>query len=83
MTGFFPHHFNTTEHQDSIGPIPSEEDFGVKNMTSDTYNKAYKPWYNSVRDTIWSFKDEIAKYCEADVVLLAKAVVKSRKLFKE
>ena len=31
--------------------------------------------------TDWSFKHEMKKYCVADVVLLAKTVLKFRKLF--
>ena len=33
--------------------------------------------------TNWSFKDEMKRYCEADVEFLAKAVLKFRKMFKE
>ena len=30
IKGFFPHHFNRPENQNYIGPIPKEEEFGVK-----------------------------------------------------
>ena len=52
-------------------------------MDSDDYGKDFLPWYKGQqkrRD--WSFKDEMKLYCEADIVLLAKTVLKFRKLFK-
>jgi hypothetical protein len=42
------------------------------------------PWYESmekVKD--WDFKKEMVKYCWADVDVLAKAVLKFRKNFKD
>ncbi len=51
-------------------------------MTSECYEKDFKQWYETQKDrTNWNFKDEMKKYCEADVVLLAKTVLKFRKLF--
>ena len=79
VKGFFPHHFNTIENQNYIGNIPSEEQFGVKNMDPEIYKKI--PWYESVKNEAWNFKEEFVKYCVADVVLLAKAVLKFRVFF--
>jgi hypothetical protein len=82
LKGFFPHHFNTPENQTYIGKIPDEEFYGPSNMSEKDY-KECKQWYNqqsSVSD--WNFQNELKRYCEADVELLAKTVVKFRKMFK-
>jgi hypothetical protein len=97
IKGYFPHHFNTPENQDYEGKIPSEEMFGVKNMMQDDYHKiiyeedlktikeelGFKPWYDSQQNVKWNFKEELIKYCRADVVLLSKTILKFRKMFKD
>ena len=59
--------------------------YGVRNMDSDTYNKEFKPWYNKLvarNNNDWNFKQEMKKYCRADVELLSKAVLRFRHMFK-
>ena len=82
LKGFFPHHFNTPENQNYIGKIPDEEFYGPSNMSEKDY-KEFKQWYDqqsSVSD--WNFQNELKRYCEADVELLGKTVLKFRKMFK-
>ena len=82
VEGNFPHHFNTPENQDYVGCIPCEDMFGAKNLQPDEYEKDFLPWYNQQKDvTDWSFKEEMVKYCRADVELLSKAILKFRKMF--
>ena len=50
--------------------------FGAREMTPEDYESDFKFWYEKVRE-------ELIKYCRADVVLLSKAVLKFRKLFLE
>ena len=84
LKGHFPHHFNKPENQDYIGCIPCEEMFGVNNFIPDEYEKDFLPWYSQQKDiTNWNFKDELVKYCRADVELLSKAILKFRKMFLE
>ena len=86
LKGFFPHFFNTPEHQDYVGKVPCESMYGVRNMDSDTYNKEFKPWYKKLvsgNNNDWNFKEEMKKYCRADVELLSKAVLRFRQMFKE
>ena len=84
IKGYFPHHFNTPDNQDYIGKIPDEHYYGVDNMDSDDYTKDFLPWYKSQQERRdWSFEAEMKLYCEADVVLLAKTVLKFRELFKK
>ena len=53
-------------------------------MMPDAYNKDFKPWYDKqLKITNWNFKEEMKKYCRADVELLSKTVLKFRKMFKE
>jgi hypothetical protein len=84
LKGHFPHHFNTPENQNYIGCIPAEEHFGTFTMSPDDYKKDFLPWYKEQANvTDWNFKEELIKYCRADVELLSKAVLKFSKLFLE
>ena len=98
IKGHFPHLFNTRENQNYIGKIPAEDAFGVKNMSKDKYHyieyesdgetvkkeSGFLPWYKSQENrTDWNFREEMIKYCRADVELLSKAVLKFRQMFKQ
>jgi len=84
LKGHFPHHFNRPENQNYIGKIPDEKQFGAKNMMPDDYDKDFKPWYDKQQEiTDWNFKQELIKYCRADVVLLSKTILKFRKMFMD
>jgi len=80
IKGDFPHLFNTPENQNYNGVIPSEKYFGVKNMSVKKYKK-FKEWYDTAKHQPWNFKDEMERYCKADVTLLSKAVLEFRKMF--
>ena len=83
LKGYFPHHFNRPENQNYIGPIPHERDFGVNNMMPEDYDD-FKKWYDEQKGlTDWNFKEEMIRYCRADVELLSKTVLKFRKMFKD
>ena len=69
LKGYFPHHLNRPENQNYIGPIPHERDFGVNNMMPEDYDD-FKKWYDEQKGlTDWNFKDEMIRYCRADVEL--------------
>ena len=53
--------------------------FFASNMKPESYIE-FKDWYDKTDKTNW-ISSECIKYCEADVVLLSKAVSKFRKLF--
>jgi hypothetical protein len=75
VKGHFPHHFNTPENQNYIGAMPSEDMFGVKNMSSEFYEKDFKPWYDGEKDrTDWNFSYAMQKYCKLDVEVLTRTV---------
>ena len=53
-------------------------------MSPEDYKNDFLPWYKEqAHVTDWNFKDELIKYCRADVELLSKAVLKFSKLFLE
>ena len=60
--------------------------FGSNNLTTKVYEQEFKPWYDKVVSECnndWSFKDEMVKYCRADVELLSKSILSFRKMFKD
>ena len=97
IKGFFPHHFNRPENQQYIVNIPEEDHYGSINMNKGDYNgndkdsldpeykEGFKRWYDKqiLNNSTWNFKEEMVKYCRADVELLSKAVLKYRKMFKD
>ena len=48
VKGHCPNHFNTRENQDYIGDIPSVNQFGIDNMSTDKY-KDFETWYDSAK----------------------------------
>ena len=84
--GFFPHHFNTPEHQDYIGPMPDKHFYGPENMTPGVH-KEFNEWYatqagysKQVGKTL-NFQEERDKYCSSDVKVLAMGVLKFKQIF--
>ena len=41
----------------------------------------FKEWYDKTDKNKWNFKDEFINYCEADVIVLSKSILKFRKLY--
>jgi len=82
LKGYFPHKMNTPEYQDYDGPMPNRALYDPDRMMGEE-RADFDAWYreqvkNNVR---FNFKDELFKYCNADVELLAKAVFKFRNIF--
>ena len=70
--GFFPHFFNTSDRQDYHGDLPARHFYGPDTMSDDRY-KDFDRWYTTTsqqEDYRFHFRDELLKYCEADVRLL-------------
>ena len=82
LKGHVPHHFNTKENQNYVGCIPAEEHFGTFTMSPYDYEKDFLPWCKEQANiTDWNFKEELIKYCRADVELLSRAILKFTELF--
>jgi hypothetical protein len=84
VKGYFPHHFNTPENQNYIGPIPDKHFYGPENMNPKV-NKALNEWYDKQGDigseAFFNFKEEMIKYCRSDVEVLARGVLRFRQIF--
>ena len=69
--GFFPHAFNTAEHQDYVGPIPDLHYYDPDGM-SPKMKVELERWHaEQVRRNItFNFQEELKAYCESDVDIL-------------
>jgi len=83
VKGCFPHKMNIPENQNYIGPMPTIDMYGAKNMDPIKVYPKFIEWYDTVKNETFDFKLEFKKYCLADVELLAKAILKFRKIFKD
>ena len=66
--GYFPHMFNTPDHQDYVGSIPAMHYYdpdGMKPKEKTTFER----WYE-VQTGDFDFKKELLEYCQSDVKLL-------------
>lgn len=66
--GYFPHSFNTPEHQDYVGPIPHQKYYDPDGM-KEKGKKEFERWYSEQRG-VYNFKKELEEYCWSDVALL-------------
>ena len=80
--GYFPHLFNKYTNRDYIGIMPPVEDFGIKTMSEAKKSKLLS-WYDQNKYEEFNFKQELFKYCEMDVDLLAKGYLSFRKIIIE
>ncbi len=71
--GYFPYLFNTPENQAYVGPIPHIKYF-EPNMKSPSDRKKFLKWYEEQKDVVYNFKEELKKYCIADVNILARGL---------
>lgn len=77
--GYFPHLFNTPEHQTYIGPVPDKEFFDLAfSAGSENDIEDFHQWHNNQRDrnVQWDFAHELEAYCINDVELLAQVMLK-------
>ena len=83
IKGYFPHFFNTKENQlySGIG-LPSIEMYGYDNMSVKERLK-FKEWYDRNKQNNFNMYQELVKYCESDVNLLAKGILKFRRIILE
>ena len=73
---YFPHLFNRQEHQHSVlDHLPN-----IKFYNSDIC-KRFPQWFEKNKHSSFNFQEETLKYCESDVDILRKCVLKFRQLF--
>ena len=69
--GYFPHEFNTPDHQTYVGPIPDLKYYDPDGLDSKK-RKALETWHaEQVRRNVnFDFAKELQEYCQSDVALL-------------
>ena len=81
---FFPHLFNT--HANIYAPalphLPPKADYCYKSMRIEK-RRFFLRWYAENRDTPFSLREQLPRYCMADVELLAAGLVHYRQIFLE
>lgn len=80
ILGFFPHMFNRKENWTYIGPWPAAENYQPQYMKESERNAFFK-WYAEQRSKIFDFQAEIKTYCESDVTVLRRCLMKFRQMF--
>ena len=80
--GYFPHYFNKECNKDYVGNIPSKKHYGYNQMKPDERTKFLK-WYEErvSENYVFDFKKEILEYCQSDVGILRRGIMKLREVF--
>ena len=69
--GFFPHLFNTPDHQQYVGRIPDLEFYDPDGMMAKKKDELTRWHADQVRRNVpFHFKHEMIEYCKSDVALL-------------
>ena len=69
--GYFPHHFSKVCNKNYIGPIPSKKHYGFNQMNNERVNEKH----------VFDFQREIIEYCQPDVDILRRGMMKLREDF--
>ena len=80
--GCFPHYFNKECNKNYVGPMPSKKHYGYNQMKPDERAK-FSKWYNDCvsENYNFDFKKEILEYCQSDVDILRRGIMKLREDF--
>ena len=81
--GFFPHLFNTSEHQEYVGTIPPRTTYDPEGM-SKKKKAEFDAWYEEqvVNHVVFNLQEEMIAYCTSDVKLLKAGCQKFQAEFK-
>ena len=83
VKGHFPHLFNRPENYHKVFPsIPDVSYFAPDDCKTEKDRADLLDWH-SQQTGEWIFREEIIRYCKADVTVLMIALMSFRKLFKE
>ena len=78
--GFFPHLYNTSEHElDVLDSLPDQKFYDPDGMSPERRTEFMK-WYERHKNEPFDFQKEIKEYCISDVDILLKACWEFRKL---
>ena len=80
--GFFPHSYNTVEHQNNVLlRLPDKKFYDLENMSVET-KKEFLKWYEEHEYDVFNFQKEMEEYCISDVDILLKTCWKFKHWFK-
>ena len=81
--GYFPHKFNTPDHQEYVDSIPAIDYYMPEAMSSEGRQK-FETWHKEQSDnqTVFDFQKELVAYCESDVRLLKEGCMTFKPLFE-
>jgi len=77
--GYFPHLFSKLENLNYIGSYPDKKFYGYEFLNINQKHK-FDSWYDSVKENVFNYKNDLYDYCDADVDLLAKGILKFREI---
>ena len=81
--GFFPHFYNTIEHEHAMLPsLPDIKYYDPDSMSKER-RKEFKEWYQVNKNKPFNFQKEMKEYCISDVDILQKACCRFRELMME
>ena len=81
--GFFPHLYNTPEHENDILPnLPDMKYYDPDSMSKDR-REEFMTWYEENKDSPFHFQNEMKDYCTSDVDILLNACSKFRQILRE
>lgn len=80
---FFPHQFNTKDHQEYVGPIPAHDYYDPDGMST-TRKAEFEEWHAArvAENYEFYFQHELLTYCQSDVRLLKEGCQKFTTEFK-
>ena len=80
--GYFPHYFNKECNKNYVGTMPNKKHYGYNQTKPDERSKFLK-WYEErvSENYVFDFKKEILEYCQSDVDILRRGIMKLREDF--
>jgi len=81
--GYLPHLFNTSENQHYVVGLYTYTKFYSCDYMESGDREQFLEWYESKKDKIFDFQNEIHEYCVSDVDILRRGCMKFRNLLME
>jgi len=78
--GYYPILFNTPENENYVGVLPDKKYFNYNHMKLCDRDD-FLGWYGKNQNVLFNNKEELLKYCQADVLLLKKGCLAYREGF--
>ena len=76
--GDFPHDFNVSANFGYMGPYPDVQYYGIDTKKASEREELIQ-WYESVKNNVFDFEQELLSYCVNDVDILSRAILEFRK----